>query len=239
MSLPILLTAAAVVLVASAIQASVGFGANILAVPILLLLDPRLVPGPVILAVLGVNLAMVVRDRRATAPASLGIILSGRLVGTVAGVTALTQVGERGLAILVAVTVLAVVGVMAKGLSVTRTPRNMVTAGLISGFSASTAGIGGPPLAVLYADADGPEIRGSMGALFVVGNILTLVGLTLGGLFGREELRLGLALAPAALLGFVATRWLVPALDRGHTRRAILALSAIAAAGVLGRLLFG
>jgi uncharacterized protein len=239
LSLPILLIAAAVVLVAAVIQASVGFGANILAVPILLLLDPRLVPGPVILAVLWVNVAMLVRDRRATAPASLGIILSGRLVGTVAGVTALSLVGERGLAILVAATVLAVVGVMAKGLSVPRTTRNMVAAGLISGFSASTAGIGGPPLAVLYADAEGPEIRGSMGALFVVGNGLTLVGLTLAGLFGREELRLGLALAPAALLGFVATRWLVPALDRGHTRRAILVLSAFAAVGVLGRLLFG
>lgn len=239
MSLAILAAAGAVVLVASAIQGSVGFGANILAVPVLLLLDPRLVPGPIILAVLGVNVAMLLRDRRATAVRSLGIILSGRLVGTVAGVSALALVGDRGLAIMVAVTVLAVVAVTARGLAVDRTPRNMVAAGLVSGFSASTAGIGGPPLAMLYADAEGPEIRGSMGALFVVGNLLTLIGLTVGGLFGRDELRLGLALAPAALLGFGATRWLVPVLDRGHTRRAILALSATAAAGVLARLVFG
>lgn len=234
-----LLTAAAVVVVASAIQGSVGFGANIFAVPVLLLLDPRLVPGPVILAVLGVNVAMVMRDRRATSRRAIGTILGGRLVGTAGGVAALAQVGDRGLAAMVAVTVLAVVGVTAKGLSVTRTPRNMVAAGIVSGFSATTAGIGGPPMAVLYADADGPELRGSMGALFVVGNLLTLVGLAIGGLFGREEIRLGLVLAPAALVGFLATRWVVPFLDQGRTRPAILGLSTAAAVGVLVRLVLG
>jgi hypothetical protein len=39
-----------VMAVAGALQASVGFGLALLAVPILTLLDPNLVPGPMLLA---------------------------------------------------------------------------------------------------------------------------------------------------------------------------------------------
>lgn len=225
-----------VLVAAGAIQSSVGFGANVVAVPALLLIDPVLVPGPAILALLGLNLAMAWRDRGATSLRPLGTVLAGRLLGTAIGVMTLGLLTQQGLAVVVAVTVLAVVAVTARGLSVARTPVNLASAGVVSGFSAATAGIGGPPLAVLYADADGPEIRGAMGALFVVGNVISLAGLAIGGLFGRDGVAWGLALAPAALAGFACSRWLVPVLDRGNTRRAVLAVSATAAIGLLVRI---
>lgn len=229
----------AIVVVAAAIQSSVGFGANILAVPPLLLLDPGLVPGPIILALLGVNLLMVVRNRAATSFGPIGTVLSGRLVGTMAGIWTLAVLSDQGLAIVVAVLVLAIVVVTATGVTAPRTRRNLVTAGLISGFSGSTAALGGPPIAVLYADADGPEIRGSLGALFFAGNVASLTGLALAGLLGWEGVGLGLALAPAAFVGFGCSRWLTPVLDRGHTRTAVLGLSATAAVGLLLRVGLG
>jgi hypothetical protein len=45
-----MILANAIMLIASALQASVGFGLALLAVPLLALLDPRLVPGPMLLA---------------------------------------------------------------------------------------------------------------------------------------------------------------------------------------------
>lgn len=234
-----LLTAMAILVVAAAIQSTVGFGANILAVPPLLLLDPRLVPGPIILALLGVNLTMVIRNRRATSFGPIGTVLSGRLVGTAVGIWALTLLSDDGLAVLVAVLVLAIVAVTAIGLQAPRTRPNLITAGLVSGFSASTAALGGPPIAVLYADADGPEIRGSLGALFFAGNVVSLLGLAAAGLLGWDRVVLGLVLAPAAFIGFGCSRWLVPVLDRGHTRTAVLSLSAAAAIGLLIRLTTG
>ena len=226
----------AILVVAGAIQGSVGFGANILAVPPLLMLDTRLVPGPVILALLGVNLLMLWRNRGATSFRPIATVLSGRVVGTVAGVTALGLLSPAGLAVVVAVTVLAIVAITATGLTAPRTRRNLVAAGIVSGFSASTAALGGPPIAVLYADADGPEIRGTLGALFFAGNVLSLVGLTLAGLLPGDQVRLGLALAPAGFLGFASSHWLAPILDRGHTRTAVLTLSALAAVSLLVRL---
>ncbi len=228
-----------IVVVAAAIQSSVGFGANILAVPPLLLLDARLVPGPIILALLGVNLLLVVRNRAATSFGPIGTVLSGRLVGTGIGIWTLTLLSQRGLAIVVAVLVLGIVATLAVGLSAPRTRRNLVGAGLISGFSGSTAALGGPPIAVLYADAEGPEIRGSLGALFFAGNVVSLTGLALAGLLGWDRVGLGLALAPAAFAGFGCSRWLTPVLDRGHTRVAVLALSAAAAIGLLVRVGIG
>jgi hypothetical protein len=68
---------------------------------------------------------------------------------------------------------------------------------------------------------------------------MSLAGLAIGGLFGSEEIRLGAALAPAALVGFAATRWIVPVLDRGHTRTAILGVSTVAAIGLLIRIALG
>lgn len=225
-----------ILVVAAAIQSSVGFGANILAVPLLLMLDARLVPGPIILALLGVNFLMVWRNRDATSFRPLGTVMSGRIVGTVAGVSALALLSQQGLAVVVAVTVLVVVAMTAIGFSAPRTRRNLVTAGVVSGFSSSTAALGGPAIAVLYADADGREVRGSLGALFFVGNVLSLVGLAIAGLFGWDGIRLGLLLTPAAFLGSGCSRWLVPLLDRGHTRTAVLSLSAAAAIGLLVRI---
>lgn len=219
-------------------QGSVGFGANIVAVPALLLIDPRLVPGPVILAVIGLNLAVLRRERHATTLRPLSWVMVGRLVGTPLGVAALARLSERGLGLVVATTVLVVVAVTARGISVPRTTPNLIAAGAVSGFSSSTAGIGGPPLAALYADAEGPEIRGSLGALFLVGNATTLIGLAIGGLLGWEEVRLGLALTPATVLGYFGSSRLVPYLDRGYSRPAILVLSSLAAVAVLVRVGF-
>lgn len=228
-----------IVVVAAAIQSSVGFGANILAVPPLLLLDVRLVPGPIILALLGVNLLLVVRNRAATSFGPIGTVLSGRLVGTGIGIWTLTLLTQRGLAVVVAVLVLGIVAITATGLTAPRTRRNLVGAGLVSGFSASTAALGGPPIAVLYADAEGPEVRGSLGALFFAGNVVSLTGLAMAGLLGWDRVALGLALAPAAFVGFGCSHWLAPVLDRGHTRSAVLALSAAAAIGLLVRVGLG
>ncbi len=225
--------------IASAIQGSIGFGANVFAVPVLALLDPSLVPGPVLLAGFGINLLMLARDRRSASLRPVSSAIIGRVLGPVGRVVALGLLSQQGLSVLVAVTVFAIVGVSLVSLVPERSTRNLVIAGTISGFSASTAGIGGPPVALMFQDAKGPEVRGSLGAFFVVGNIISLTGLAIAGRFGLEEIRVGLSLAPAALLGFGSTKWLLPVVDRGFIRPAIVGLSAAAALALLGKLVTG
>src|SRR5947208_542824 len=52
-----LVVAVLVVAVTSAVQGALGFGMNLLAVPVLVVLDPLLVPGPAVAAGLGSNLS--------------------------------------------------------------------------------------------------------------------------------------------------------------------------------------
>lgn len=217
-------------------QGSVGFGANIIAVPLLVLIDPAFVPAPALLGGFGINVAMMLRDRHAVSPRSVGGAMVGRIIGTVVGVAALTALNERSLSLVVAVVVLAAVAVTASGFTAPRSPTNLVLAGTMSGIGASTAGIGGPPVALLFKDAPGAEVRGSLGAFFVAGNVVSLGAMAAVGLLGWNELRLGLLLAPAAGAGFACTRWTIPIVDRGFVRPAILALSALAAVAVVARL---
>ena len=50
----------------------------------------------------------------------------------------------------------------------------------------------------------GARVRGTLSSLFLIGTIISLAALSLVGRFGREELRLTLALLPGALFGFVS-----------------------------------
>jgi uncharacterized membrane protein YfcA len=220
-------------------QSTVGFGANVIAAPVLVAIDPRLVPGPVIVAVLGMNVAMLLRDRQTVSARPVGHALLGRIAGTGLGVAAVASVGRQGLIVLVALTVLAAVAATAFGRSMVRNRTTLMSAGALSGFGATTAGIGGPPVALVFADADGPELRGTLGAYFVVGGTMSLVGLATVGRFGTEELALGGALLPSALAGFACSRWTIPYLDRIPTRNTVLVLSTVAAVGLLLRLALG
>lgn len=222
--------------VASLVQGSIGFGANVVAVPTLFLIDPAFVPAPALFAGFGINILMLLRDHRSLSVRPVTNALIGRVVGTGLGVAALGAVSEQGLGIIVAAVVLSVVVVSALGFAAPRTTTNMLTGGVISGFGASTAGIGGPPIALLFQDAEGPEVRGSLGAFFVFGNVISLSGMALAGLIGGEELKLGLLLTPAAIAGFAFTRWVVPYVDQGHTRTTILIASSAAALALVLKL---
>lgn len=227
------------VAVACMTQAAIGFGGNLISMPLVALVEPDLVPGAVLIAVTAQNTLMMLRDRESIQVKSVSNALVGRFAGTVVAIAVLRQISEDGLQVAVAVTVLVLVAVTTIDLAPRRTTATMIGAGTISGFFAATAGIGGPPVALMFHKDPGPDIRGSMGGFFVVGTSITIVGLALADRLGAYELRWGLALMPAALLGFLLSGPLLPIVDRGYTRPAILVVSTGAALGIVVRLLVG
>ncbi len=235
MSLAVFLGAFAVLIVASCVQSSIGFGANLVSMPLVVQFAPDLVPGSLLLAGFAMNLLILQRDRSAINFKPVRGAIGGRFIGTGIGIVALRQLSEDQLTLVIAVGVLAMVAAAAFKGSPPRTIRNMVAAGTLSGFTASTAGIGGPPVAVLFQDAEGPEIRGSMASFFLVGTVVTLAGLAIAGRFGLSEIGWGIALMPAAAAGYFLSGPMLPIVDKGYTRPAILGLSAAAAIVLLAR----
>lgn len=205
--------------------------------PILLLIEPRFVPGPLLFASIGLTLLLTHRERRGVRVSDLKWSLSGRVLGIAVAAAALAIVPAPRLAILFGALVLLAVGLSATGLHMPVRPGTLFGAGILSGFMGTTVSIGGPPMALLYQRQSGPQIRGTLSAYFVVGVTLSLIGLHLVGRFGVEEFLLALALLPGIGVGFLVSRHTARALDVRSLRTAILAVSAVSAMLVLLRAL--
>lgn len=222
------LLAEVVVVVGSVLQGAVGFGLGLLAAPFLVILDPSLVPGPVLAAALFLSILVALREHEAIDFRGVSWALVGRVPGTVLGAVVVAVIPRRDTSLLVGGMVLIAVGLVAAGTRVSRTRRALLGAGALSGFIATTASIGGPAIALLYQDSKGNLVRGTLSGFFLLGLVISLGALSLVGRFGRLEILSSLLLLPAALAGFLLSRKVAAVLDRGYTRKAILSASALA-----------
>ena len=87
---------------------------------------------------------------------------------------------------------------------------------------------GGTPLALVYQDRSGAELRSTLAISFVVGIAMSLVGLGLAGQVEGRHLLLALQLLPCMLVGLWVSRWVVERFDERWLRPAVLAFAAAA-----------
>jgi uncharacterized membrane protein YfcA len=202
----------------------------LLAAPLLALIEPRLVPGPLVFAGLALTVVMAVRDRASIHVGGVGWALAGRLPGTVVGAITLTLLSAGTLDVVLGALVIGAVVMTAFSPPIRPRAGVLLVAGMLSGFMGTTSSIGGPPVAMLYQHESGARIRGTLAAYFTFGATMSLVALATVDRFGQWELLAALALLPGVLIGVWlserAARWL----DAGRTRVAVLAVSAASGA---------
>jgi len=232
-----LIAACAVVMAGAILQGSVGFGLGMLAAPLLVLIDPSLVPAPLLLAALALTLLVAFSERASIDLKGIGWALIGRVPGTFIGAATLAVASQDATTVLVGIIVFVAIGLIGSGVNLSRTPRVLFFAGTLSGFMGTTTSIGGPPIAALYHNAPGAEMRGTMASFFVVGLIVSLSALAFVGRFGLDEIYAGAFLLPGVLAGFAVSRRIAPILDRGYTRAAVLTVSALAGLSVIVQVL--
>ncbi|WP_420637827.1 sulfite exporter TauE/SafE family protein [Candidatus Poriferisocius sp.] len=223
------------VVVGACLQGSLGFGLGLVAAPVLVLLDTRLVPGP--LLCMGVPLTFLIawRGRRELDFSGIRWAIVGRVPGSMLGSVAVVVLAERWLAGLFAIAVLAAVGLSVVGLSALPTRRNLVVAGVVSGAMGTATSVGGPPVALLYQRSTGPELRASLAAFMVFGASFSLLALIVVGEFDWTDLGLASLLVPGILAGFGLSRWTSEILDSGYTRPAVLLFATASAVSILLR----
>ena len=210
------------------LQGAVGFGMGILGSPILILIDPRLVPGPVLASTMVFTLMLTVRERRGIDLGGVGWALIGRVAGTLPAAAVLAALPQDQLTRVFGLMVIVAVAISVSGVHVRPRPSTLLAGGVLSGLLGTVGAIGGPPIALLYQHASGEKFRGTLSSLFFVGTIISIAALVPAGRFGGQELRLTLFLLPGALFGFLASRRLASRLDRGSTRPAVLGVAAVA-----------
>ena len=232
-----LATALGLVVIGSVIQGSIGFGLAAVVAPVLLLVNPIFLPGPMLFASMLLTLLIAYRDRRHTHWPEVAVGTGGRVIGMLPAAFAIRFMSAQAYDLVFSLAVLAGVIISLAGWHIRLTLRNLFLTAIGSGFVSTVSAVGGPPLALVYQHEEAPKIRGTLNAIFTIGTPISLFGLWWAGRFGLPEFTLGILLMPAILVGFVLSRYTAGRLDERHTRPAILALSAATALVVMVRAL--
>jgi uncharacterized membrane protein YfcA len=230
-----LLLAFVTMAIASAVQGSVGFGLNLLAAPILALIEPAFVPGPALAAGLVQTMIMARRERHGIEFGDIGWAAVGRVAGTSCGVLVLSVATGGQANIVFGSLVLLGVALSLVGLSLRPSPRVLIGAGCVSGVMNTISSIGGPPIALVYQHEKGAKLRGTLAGHFVVGASISLAALIVSGHYVASDAVATAVLVPGILLGFPLARPLARVIDRGSARPAILALAGLSAAAIIAR----
>jgi uncharacterized membrane protein YfcA len=223
------------VMVGATVQGSVGFGLGLIAAPIVVLVDTRMVPGPMLFVAVPLTVMVACRERGALDWQGIRWAVVGRLPGTLLGVYAVAQLPERALVIIFCLAILAAVVLSLVGWHLRPEPGTLLGAGVASGFMGTVTSIGGPPMALVYQRNPGESLRATLALYFMIGSAFSLLMLVVAGEFDATDLGLGLLLLPGVALGFLISRFVARYLDRGHTRVAVLAFSAASSLFLLAR----
>lgn len=219
-----------VMVIASTVQSSVGMGQGLLSAPLLRLIEPDLIPGPIVFVGVLTSIVLAVRNTRRTDVVEVVPAIAGRTVGAGIAVALLAVLSDRGLTLAIGGIVLGLVILRLTGLKIARSARALAGTGIVSGVGGTIAGLGGAPMALLFEqDSEARNFRGPMGAFQAIGGLSSLGLLVIAGEMDADAWLLGALLVPPVMLGWILARWVTPVVDRGFLRPVVLGLSSASA----------
>jgi uncharacterized membrane protein YfcA len=224
-----------VVCVAAVVQGSIGFGLTFLSAPVLGLLYPELVPGPLVLLSIPLVSLVLWDNRHFVDTRGLLWALAGCAGGAFAAGYLIAGLSAQGFEILFGTGLLVAVGISLLGWHPQITPRTALTAGAASCLMATITSIGGPPVALLFQSLPGGALRGTISAFFFLQIPLISGALFFAGRLGTREVQLALWLLPGVLVGYALSRYVVKNLNETLVRMLILIVSAIGGLILLAR----
>lgn len=222
-----------IVLGASLVQAWLGIGFALLGAPLLYLLDPGYVPGPVLLLGFLLAACMAVGNRQALAWRRPLPAILARLPGAWCGGLLLGLLPSAWLGLLLGACVLLATVCSYRWLEIRCIPRNLAVAGFCSGLLGTATSVGGPPMALVYQARERLGARDELAAFFLLTTPVSLLFLSYQGRLPLDYLSTGCKLAPAVLAGYGLARCLEGRVDRHSPRQLLLLLSLLAAGGLL------
>ena len=215
------------VLIAAFVQGATGLGFALISGPVIGMVAPRLLPVFLLIQMIPLNGYVTWRERHALDGAGTTWISVGRFVGTFGGLAVLLLVTEQQLSLLVGIsTVLAVLTTL---LAPAFQPGRgaFLTAGLITGVTETSTGVGGPPLALVYQHRPAPVLRSTVAACFLIGEVISVAILAITDSIGRDQLRVAILLLPAVILGAVLSRLVHHRLDGRVMRYLVLGFALV------------
>jgi uncharacterized membrane protein YfcA len=217
------------------VQGAIGFGLNLVVVPVVAILEPAALPAAMIIMALPMTAGSAIREHSHIDRSGVLWTTLGRLPGVAAGAFIVSILASDVLALVIGgfVVLAAVLSILSPPLSIR--PASAALVGLVSGVMGTASSIGGPPVALLYQNQPGPIMRSTLGATFLIGTAMSLAALAIAGQVEVWQVWLGLALMPGIGFGLYASRWLHGWLDRGWLRPCVLGFAVFSGIAVMLR----
>lgn len=235
LSLVQILLANLAILAGTCLQGIAGYGIGTLSAPLLFLISPLLLPGPLVLNAIILTILMLLRNRGALRLREVRFAVGGGVAGAVLAALTLLVVSTKGFELMFGALILAGVALSIGGLKPTLNARNSIIAGAASTYMGTITAVGGPPIAMIYQNEKGPLVRANMSAFFLVASVFSLTALLVSGYLGMRELRLFAVTLPGVLVGFWLSGKLVHRMPFEGLRPIILAIAALAGTAALVR----
>lgn len=223
-----LVVVAAAVLVAATVYMVAGFGFALLAMPLMTFAIPveRAVVIVALLAISGTSTQAWKHRHHIRRPLATRLVV-GSYVGMPIGIVLLNTIDDRVLRIALGVGVLVATIVLLRDLTLDHVgPRLDYAMGFLSGAANTSIGTNGPPLVFdLQSRRLRPdEFRGTIGIVFALGNVFSLVLFLLAGKMTGDGLRAAAVALPAWIVGMALGNALQPRVPERHFRSLVLGL---------------
>ncbi|WP_299004265.1 sulfite exporter TauE/SafE family protein [uncultured Shewanella sp.] len=210
-------------------QGLIGFGLAIIASPLLYLIDPTMVPVPVILMGFTIACLTLLKSRKDLEFKGLEFALLGRIPGGILGTILLLMAPKPILGLVIGTIVALAVGLNRLKLYCPINRFSLFTAGVLSGIFANVAGIGGPPMALLFANKEANQFRAVLSAFFLFSSLISILILSFAGLITFHHIITALLLLPAVVLGHLTAKRLAKNTNKHTIRIATHALCIVSA----------
>ncbi|MGW2646204.1 sulfite exporter TauE/SafE family protein [Streptomyces sp. NPDC001393] len=203
---------------AAFVQGASGLGFALIVAPVAGLLDPGLLPVFVLTSMIPLNLYVAWRERHSLDLRGAGWITAARLTATPAGLALLWAIpaGALGAVVGAATVLAAVVSLVVPSFVPGRGA--YLGAGVVTGLTETATGVGGPPLALVYQHRPPGELRATVAACFLVGEVASLALLFGTGRGRPADMGWALLLLPALAAGAWLSRLAHRRLDAGKMR---------------------
>lgn len=224
------------VVFAAIVQSTSGIGFGLIAAPLLVLIDPKFVPGTVIVLGVTVSFLSAVRDIRDVNRAYVAAGIAGRIPAAIFAASLLASLSEVVFQIIFGTIILLAVPVSLWGPALRPSVPGVAIAGMFSGFTGTLTSVGAPPFAIALQNAPAHQMRATMNAVLTLGACVSLTALWAYGNFGWADILRGVALLPGVLLGFYAARFVIAAPGTARwLRYAVLGLCLLASVALILR----
>lgn len=197
-----------IIIFGACLQSLVGFGLGLLSAPLVFLIEPTLVPGPMILLALLNTLILTYKYRHNIDATNTKLSFLGGTIGVVCAALFIGIISSQqyqqifGYLVLLAV-VFSIMGITPK---VNRL--SSLLASFISGVMGTITSAGGAPMGLLYQSEEKSTVKANLSVFFVYLNTIAIIALFIADKATVNDLVLFAELAPAILIGVLLSNYI-------------------------------